>query len=115
MIDAAEFMRRIADAAAAETLPRFRSAGDVLATSRRAASIRSPRRDREAEKAIRALIQAEYPDHGILGEEFGSENAASEPYLGDRSDRRHALLHFRRAAVGHAGRADRTTATRSPA
>ena len=29
--------------------------------------------DREAEAAIRALIEAECPDHGILGEEYGHE------------------------------------------
>ena len=30
--------------------------------------------DRNAEQAIRALISARYPDHGILGEEFGLDN-----------------------------------------
>ncbi len=28
--------------------------------------------DREAEAAMRALIEAHYPDHGIIGEEFGN-------------------------------------------
>ena len=56
--------------------------------------------DREAERAIRALIAAEYPDHGILGEEHGSENISSEMCLGDRSDRRHPRLHLRPAGVG---------------
>ena len=28
--------------------------------------------DREAETAMRALIEAECPDHGIIGEEFGA-------------------------------------------
>lgn len=28
--------------------------------------------DREAESAMRALIEARYPEHGIIGEEFGS-------------------------------------------
>lgn len=31
--------------------------------------------DREVEEAIRASIRANYPDHGIHGEEFGVENA----------------------------------------
>src|SRR5215467_7831834 len=31
------------------------------------------RADREAEAAMRALIQKTYPHHGILGEEFGPE------------------------------------------
>jgi myo-inositol-1(or 4)-monophosphatase len=30
--------------------------------------------DREAEAAMRRLINARYPDHGILGEEYGDEN-----------------------------------------
>lgn len=34
--------------------------------------------DREAEAVMRALIQRKYPDHGILGEEFGPENASAE-------------------------------------
>ncbi|HWP60334.1 MAG TPA: histidinol-phosphatase [Candidatus Acidoferrales bacterium] len=34
--------------------------------------------DRAAEAALRALIRKTYPDHGILGEEFGQENAAAE-------------------------------------
>lgn len=86
----AEFMRRIADVAAAETLPRFRRAGAV---SNKEAAGFDPvtEADREAEKAIRALIRSEFPDHGILGEEFGSENPAShhvwviDPVDGTRS------------------------------
>jgi histidinol phosphatase-like enzyme (inositol monophosphatase family) len=86
----AEFMRQIARAAAAETLPRFRRHGDV---SNKLAAGFDPvtEADREAEKAIRALINAHYPDHGILGEEFGSQNAESsriwviDPIDGTRS------------------------------
>ncbi|HEV2502014.1 MAG TPA: histidinol-phosphatase [Mesorhizobium sp.] len=69
-------MRRIAGAAAAETLPRFRSQGAVV---NKLSGGFDPvtEADREAERAIRALIGAEFPDHGILGEEHGSENLAS--------------------------------------
>lgn len=72
MVDA-EFMRRIASAAAAETLPRFRR---LEAVENKLASGFDPvtEADQEAERAIRALINAEFPDHGILGEEHGSEN-----------------------------------------
>lgn len=72
MVDA-EFMRRIARAAAAETLPRFRR---IEAVENKLASGFDPvtEADQEAERAIRALINAEFPDHGILGEEHGSEN-----------------------------------------
>lgn len=71
-----DFMRRIASAAAAETLPRFRSQGAVV---NKLAGGFDPvtEADREAERAIRALIGEEFPDHGILGEEHGSENLAS--------------------------------------
>ena len=74
----AEFMQRIATAAAKETLPRFRQAG--LVSSNKLASGFDPvtDADREAERAIRALINQEYPDHGILGEEFGAENSDSD-------------------------------------
>jgi histidinol phosphatase-like enzyme (inositol monophosphatase family) len=36
------------------------------------------RADKEAETCIRTLIQKEFPHHGIIGEEFGSENDGSE-------------------------------------
>ncbi len=36
------------------------------------------RADREAETAMRELIAAAYPDHGIHGEEFGVENPGAE-------------------------------------
>ncbi|BCH23052.1 histidinol-phosphatase [Mesorhizobium sp. L-8-10] len=73
MLIETEFMRRIAAAAAAETLPRFRQQGTV---TNKLASGFDPvtEADREAERAIRALIRHEYPDHGILGEEHGGEN-----------------------------------------
>lgn len=72
-----EFFRRIAAAAAAETLPRFRQSGDV--TNKIDGGFDPvTEADREAEQAIRALIRAEYPGHGILGEEFGAENASKD-------------------------------------
>lgn len=72
-----EFMRRIAAIAAHELLPRFRQRGAV---SNKVEGGFDPvtEADREAEKAIRALINEAYPGHGILGEEFGSENADAE-------------------------------------
>ncbi|RUZ82504.1 histidinol-phosphatase, partial [Mesorhizobium sp. M7A.F.Ca.CA.001.14.1.1] len=71
-----DFMRRIAQVAAAETLPRFRAQGAV-ANKEQGSFDPVTEADREAERAIRALISAEYPDHGILGEEHGSENISS--------------------------------------
>jgi histidinol phosphatase-like enzyme (inositol monophosphatase family) len=72
----AEFIRRLAAAAAAETLPRFRGAGAV-SNKLEAGFDPVTEADREAETAIRALIRREFPGHGILGEEFGPENADS--------------------------------------
>lgn len=71
-----DFMRRMAAAAAAETLPRFRAQGAV---ANKEATSFDPvtEADREAERVLRALISAEYPGHGILGEEHGSENISS--------------------------------------
>lgn len=34
--------------------------------------------DREAEKAIREMITQVYPDHGVIGEEFGSHNTEAD-------------------------------------
>ncbi|MDF1793999.1 MAG: inositol monophosphatase family protein [Thalassobaculaceae bacterium] len=34
--------------------------------------------DRSVEKALRALIEARFPDHGIAGEEFGPKNLGAE-------------------------------------
>ncbi|MFC6489009.1 inositol monophosphatase family protein, partial [Nitratireductor sp. GCM10026969] len=69
-----DFMRRLAAAAAAETMPRFRAGGDVV---NKHASGFDPvtEADRAAEQAIRSLIAADFPDHGIIGEEFGAEGA----------------------------------------
>lgn len=71
-----EFMRRVAQAAAAETLPRFRKQGAV-SNKEQGSFDPVTEADREAERAIRALINAEFPDHGILGEEHGNENMDS--------------------------------------
>ena len=34
--------------------------------------------DRGAEEVMRHLIRKEFPDHGIIGEEFGNENETAE-------------------------------------
>ena len=69
------FADRLADAAQAETLPRWRGTG----AANKAASGYDPvtEADIAAEDAMRALIRAEYPDHGIAGEERGETAGAS--------------------------------------
>ncbi|MCR4264958.1 histidinol-phosphatase [Nitratireductor sp. ZSWI3] len=69
-------MRRIAEAAAAETLPRFRR--PALIDNKLACGFDPvTEADREAERVIRTLIAEAYPDHGIHGEEFGLEREGS--------------------------------------
>ena len=48
-----------------------------------------------------------FPDHGIIGEEFGRRRVGTTLPLGHRSHRRDARLHHRHAAVGHAHRPPR--------
>jgi myo-inositol-1(or 4)-monophosphatase len=63
------FAETLADAAARATLPHFRR--DIPVTDKSDGASFDPvtEADREAEAAIRTLIDATYPDHGILGEE----------------------------------------------
>lgn len=87
----ADFMHRIAAAAAAQTLPRFRQAGLVSANKLAGGFDPVTEADRDAEQAIRALIREAFPDHGIIGEEFGRENETAryqwviDPIDGTRS------------------------------
>lgn len=71
------FFDRLADAAKAETLPRFRS---TLAVTDKGGQYYDPvtEGDQRAETAIVALIEAAFPDHGILGEEHGSKGLDRE-------------------------------------
>jgi inositol-phosphate phosphatase/L-galactose 1-phosphate phosphatase/histidinol-phosphatase len=71
----APFAHRLADAAAAILAHYYRA--PVSVESKLDASPVTIA-DREAELAMRALIRASYPDHGIEGEEFGVERAGAE-------------------------------------
>ncbi|MEM6537934.1 MAG: inositol monophosphatase family protein [Pseudomonadota bacterium] len=66
----AGFAVDLANVASAETLPRFRVGTEY---QNKSADDFDPvtDADREAEREIRRLIEARYPDHGIIGEEFG--------------------------------------------
>ncbi|WP_053239858.1 histidinol-phosphatase [Pleomorphomonas koreensis] len=65
------FFDRLADAAAAAVMPHFRT---ELAVENKLQDAFDPVTvaDRAGEAAMRALIEATYPDHGILGEELGT-------------------------------------------
>ncbi|RWX79081.1 histidinol-phosphatase [Neorhizobium lilium] len=62
------FFDALADAAKAETLPRFRTGLSVV-NKIEGGFDPVTEGDRAAETAIRALIEERFPDHGILGEE----------------------------------------------
>ena len=64
------FALRLAAAARAETLPRWRTG--CVSEDKGGTADYDPvtDADREAERAMRALIDAEFPEHGIAGEEF---------------------------------------------
>jgi histidinol phosphatase-like enzyme (inositol monophosphatase family) len=77
MDDMKGFLRELARAAAAQTLPRFRQAAYV--TNKLELGFDPvTEADREAERAIRSLIQARFPKHGVIGEEFGVTNPDSD-------------------------------------
>jgi histidinol-phosphatase len=61
---------RLADAADAQSLPRFQA--DDLGITTKADSSRVTDADLAVERAIRDLLAAERPEDGIFGEEFGS-------------------------------------------
>ncbi|MCY0096573.1 histidinol-phosphatase [Hoeflea ulvae] len=68
MLPEIAFFDTIAEAAATQTLPRFRMA--VTVDNKHVGGFDPvTEADREAEKAIRQVITERYPDHGILGEE----------------------------------------------
>lgn len=71
------FAGRLADAAAEVTLAYFRRPMDV--TNKEDDGFDPVTEgDRGAEKVIRALIEEHYPEHGIIGEEFGSARADAD-------------------------------------
>ena len=70
------FAHRLADASGTVIKRYFRTEIDVTDKKDKGEGRYSPvtAADQGAEAAIRALIKAEHPDHGIMGEEHGHEN-----------------------------------------
>ena len=76
--------QRLADAAGAQILPHFRS---PMTAERKGDATPVTLADRAAEEAMRAILQAERPDDGIIGEEFGSlRGSASRQWVLDPID-----------------------------
>ena len=76
-VDFASFVDQLASASGDTILPFFRTA---LAVENKLAAGFDPvtAADRAAENAMRTLIRKNFPEHGILGEEYGSERADAE-------------------------------------
>lgn len=70
MLEFVSFAHRLADAARAETLDRWARGCRAEDKSGGAAFDPVTEADREAERAMRRLIEDSFPDHGISGEEF---------------------------------------------
>ncbi|MEM9664622.1 MAG: inositol monophosphatase family protein [Bacteroidota bacterium] len=76
------FAHRLAEVASAEIQPRFQQ----VATEHKADGSEVTEADRAAEMAMRALIEAEYPDHGIIGEEAEAVTGARYTWVLDPID-----------------------------
>jgi inositol-phosphate phosphatase/L-galactose 1-phosphate phosphatase/histidinol-phosphatase len=74
-IDLLAFVHRLADAAGEVIRRHYRT---PVLVEHKADDSPVTVADREAEAALRALIRAEHPEHGIEGEEFGIERADAE-------------------------------------
>lgn len=77
MPEAADYLAvalALADAAAAAVRPHFRTR---IATDDKDDASPVTRADRAAEEAMRAVLAARCPDHGIIGEEYGTSAAGT--------------------------------------
>lgn len=85
------FAHRLADAARRETLERWATGCDAINKAGSGEFDPVTDADREAERAMSRLIEANYSDHGISGEEFGEKPGAGsfswslDPVDGTRS------------------------------
>src|SRR4051812_11665542 len=76
-VDFTSFVEQLATASGETILPFFRT---TLAVDNKKPGAFDPvtAADRAAENTMRALIQRHFPDHGIIGEEYGDEHADAE-------------------------------------
>jgi myo-inositol-1(or 4)-monophosphatase len=71
------FLNTLADAAGPQILPHFRVGTKIENKEKKTGFDPVTQADKAAERAIRALIEASYPSHGIRGEEYGNKPANS--------------------------------------
>ena len=77
-IDFAAFVDQLATVSGEAILPFFRTSLGVEDKGAAAGFDPVTAADRAAETAMRTLIQQSFPDHGIVGEEFGNERTDAE-------------------------------------
>ena len=77
-VDFAAFVDRLGDAATETILPFFRTAIGTEDKNKGGRFDPVTEADRAAEVAMRRMIERQFPDHGIVGEEFGSKNPDAE-------------------------------------
>jgi len=72
------FLVELNRAAAAAILPLFRADHGLIDKGGKAGFDPVTEADKGAERAIRALISERYPDHGVIGEEYGEDRPDAE-------------------------------------
>ncbi len=77
-IDFAAFVDQLAGAAGDAILPFFRTTLSVENKSRGESFDPVTAADRAAEMAMRTMIRKQFPEHGIIGEEYGDERTDAE-------------------------------------
>src|SRR3978361_1964028 len=77
-VDFAAFVDRLATVSGETILPFFRSSLGVENKGGPGTFDPVTAADRAAETAMRTLIRESFPDHGIIGEEFGNERIDAE-------------------------------------
>lgn len=79
-----ELALRLADAADAQSLPRFDAAD--LEISTKADNSHVTDADLATERAIRGILEVERPDDGIFGEEYGAQGSTERQWIIDPID-----------------------------
>jgi myo-inositol-1(or 4)-monophosphatase len=77
-IDFKAFVEQLATVAGEAILPFFRTSLSIENKGRGGRFDPVTAADRAAESAMRALIRKNFPDHGIIGEEYGNERTDAE-------------------------------------
>ncbi len=86
-----DFAQTLVDLAAQETLPLFRQA-PAIENKHESGFDPVTQADRSAEQVMRAAIEEAYPEHSILGEEFGEKKAGDWQWVLDPIDGTRAFI-----------------------